>query len=452
MTATATLMIPLASIESCFDGVLPSPICTCSRAGIPNVSYLSIIHLIDDKHVGLSNQFFNKTWANIRENPYAQTIAISTETGDQYRLDLCYEGTETAGPVFHRMKTRLEAVASQTGMGHVFALRGVDVYRVLNCRPLHQVPAVEGPPRPEHLAALVKLTEGIAACRDLDSLIGTTLEAMATSFGYDNSFIMVPDESAKHLYTLASHGFALSGAGSEVAIGSGIIGIAAQQRTAIRTANTARDLLFSRAVRAAIAREGGKTTLETEIALPGLPNVQSQLIMPLVARDMLVGMLCLQSEITGRFRASDESALQIAARHLAAAMTMLERQPAAEPAPTISPARDPVSFAPRTVVQYYHSNHSVFIDGAYLIKGVGGHIFWKLVQAYVGLQRTDFTNREIRLDAGLQMPDLKDNLEARLILLRRRLLDRTNFIRITQVGRGRFRLEIERPLALEERP
>lgn len=452
MTATATLMIPLASIDSCFEGVLPSPICTCSRAGIPNVSYLSIVHRIDDKHVGLSNQFFNKTRANIQENPYAQAIVISPETGDQYRLDLCYEGTETTGPVFHRMKTRLDAVASQTGMSHVFALRGVDVYRVLNCRPLHQALVVESPPQSQHLAALARFTEGIAACRDLDSLIGTALEALAKSFGYDNSFIMVPDESATRLYTLASHGFALSGVGSEVAIGSGIIGIAAQRRTAVRTVNTARDVLFSRAVRAAVAREGGQTTLETEIALPGLPNVQSQLIMPLVARDALVGVLCVQSEVAGRFRASDESAVQIAARHLAAAMTMLGQQLAAEPAPAISPVRNPAPSAPRAVVHYYHSDHSVFIDGAYLVKGVAGHIFWKLVQAYAGSQRVDFTNREIRLDASLQMPDLKDNLEARLILLRRRLLDRTGFIRITQVGRGRFRLEVERPLALEERP
>lgn len=452
MTQASSLSVPLASIEACFDGVLPSPICSCSRAGIPNVSYLSIVHRIGDDRVGLSNQFFNKTRANIRENPFAQAIVVSPETGDQYRLDLHYEGTETEGPVFHRMKTRLDAVASQTGMSHVFALRGVDVYRVLECRPLHEAIVVESIPSSEHLPALERFTETIAACRDLDILVGTALEALAAGFGYDNSFIMVPDESATQLYTLASHGFATSGVGSEVAIGAGIIGIAAQRRTAVCTANTAHDAVYSRAVRAAVVSEGNEATLEREIALPGLPNVQSQLVMPLVARGALVGVLCLQSEATGRFRANDESIVQIAARHLAAAMTMLGQPLAAGVPATVAPVRDSAPSGPRAVIWYYRSDHSVFIDGVYLIKGVAGQVFWKLVQAYTQSQRVDFTNREIRLDTSLGMPDFKDNLEARLILLRRRLLDRSDIVRITQVGRGRFRLEVDRLLALEEYP
>jgi len=66
-----------------------------------------------------------------------QVIVVSPETAYQFRLDLHYERTDTEGPVLDRMKIRLEAVASQTGMGQVFHLRGVDIYRVLDCRPLN---------------------------------------------------------------------------------------------------------------------------------------------------------------------------------------------------------------------------------------------------------------------------------------------------------------------------
>ena len=96
----------------------------------------------------------------------------------------------------------------------------------------------------------------------------------------------------------------------------------------------------------------------------------------------------------------------------------------------------PVNTETVSIVKYYQSDDSIFIDDCYLVKGLPGRIFWKLVQTYLRDGGVDFTNREIRLDATLQLPDIKDNLETRLILLRRRLEDHCDFLRIAPTGRG----------------
>ena len=125
------------------------------------------------------------------------------------------------------------------------------------------------------------------------------------------------------------------------------------------------------------------------------------------------------------------------------------RGPLHEPAFTASRGDTRVSGA-AAVVRHYPTDDSIFIDEDYLIKGVAGAIFWKLLSDYNRDKRTEFTNRELRLDSKLGLPDITDNLEARLILLQRRLAERRAPHRIEKTGRGRFRLEVSRPFTLVE--
>jgi hypothetical protein len=101
-------------------------------------------------------------------------------------------------------------------------------------------------------------------------------------------------------------------------------------------------------------------------------------------------------------------------------------------------------------VRYYPANNSVFLGDDYLIKGVAGAIFWRLLSLYVDEQRREFSNRELRIDPALKLPELDDNLEARLILLQRRLAERSRDILLEKSGRGRLRLLLKRPVLLQE--
>lgn len=442
------LTVSLESIASCFEGMIPATICSSSKAGTPNLTYLSVVHLLDAHHVGLSYQFFNKTRTNILENPRAQVLVVSAETAEQYRLDLRYVRTETEGPPFERMKAGLDAVASQSGMTGVFKLRGLDVFEVLDCRPIRSDSHSEAAPKTDYLPELDSFTKRLSACADLDSLLITALEALSSLFGCPHSFALFPDEEGKYLYTGASRGFEPSGVGSEVLIGKGMLGVAAERHAAVRTTNMATEMILVRAIRSAIKHRGELALLEKEIPLPGLASAQSQLILPLLVRNKLQGVLCLQDQNPGRFLATDERVLQIAARHLAVAISNVKA--AVSASPKVALRRKRVLSKPLSVVKHYKSDDSIFIDDDYLIKGIPGRLLWKLLQAFVGSGRMAFTNKEIRLDAGLRLPDIKDNLETRLILLRRRLDERCEFVRLVHAGRGQLHLEVRRKLKLEE--
>ena len=103
-------------------------------------------------------------------------------------------------------------------------------------------------------------------------------------------------------------------------------------------------------------------------------------------------------------------------------------------------------------IRHYGADDSVFLGDDYLIKGVAGAIIWKLLRDYTRANRTEFTNRELRLDSAIRLPDISDNLEARLILLQRRLAERCAFLAIERTGRGRFRFCVRRPVQLQDMP
>ncbi|HRC62170.1 MAG TPA: GAF domain-containing protein [Dehalococcoidia bacterium] len=439
MTATQE-HVRLRDIPTCFEGIIPSTIATVDSDGTPNVTYLSIVHRIDDDHVALSRQFFKKTDHNTIVNPLAQVGLIEPETGRMFLLDLEYTHTESDGPLFERMRTHLDAVAAQHGMSNVFKLKGVDVCRVLGCTMAPCDFPEPVPPRTPDLETAEAFSRAVAQADDLDELLQATLQACQDLMGFTHAFVMLLDESGERLYTVASAGYSTSGAGSEVALGEGIIGLAAARRQSVRVTNMARELAYSRAVQASSSDEGSGLD---SIPLPGLPSVQSQLVTPMLAHRELVGVLVLQSERPGAFQATDEWLMGILASQVALAMEALV---GLEPSSNAAASEG----EPRPVqVKYYPDDESIFLDNEYLIRGIAGGILWRLLREYQEKRRVEFSNREIRLDQTLALPDLKDNLEARLILLRKRLDERCgSVVRIEKTGRGRFRLVVSQPLAL----
>lgn len=118
------------SIKATFEAAPGASIATCSRDGVPNVTILSKVYWVDEHHLALSFQFFNKTIRNVRENPFVNISIIDVVALQHWSIDMEYVRSETEGPIFDEMDMAIEAIASMTGMKGIFKLRAADIYRV----------------------------------------------------------------------------------------------------------------------------------------------------------------------------------------------------------------------------------------------------------------------------------------------------------------------------------
>jgi adenylate cyclase len=332
-------------------------------------------------------------------------------------------------------------------MAGVFRLLGSDIYRVEELEALPGNTVVPPAPALQPLAALRSMCEKVAACGDFGALVDTALDTLVADLQVRHAQFLVMDEGGQRLYTVGSRGYARSGIGAEIALGEGVIGVCAQARTPIRISWLTQAYRYSRAMREVVRLEGSQADLSIEIPYPGLADPHSQLGVPLLHGGRVLGVLLVESEQDLHFTYDHEDALVAFGHLVAATMRALgDTAPAVETAPAEARAAPDCPFGGQPQeplqVRYHAASHSVFCNQDYVIKGVAGAILWRLLNEYVATGRTEFTNREIRLDPAIKLPDVVDNLEARLILLRRRLDEQKQGIALDKCGRGRLRLQV----------
>jgi adenylate cyclase len=463
--------VSLESLATCFQGLLPAQLFTCSRDGFPNAAYLSHVEYVDSGHVALSFQFFNKSRRNITENPHAFVMVPDPDTGQGWSLRLKYVRSETCGPLFDRMSLRIEAIASYCGLKGIFKLRAADIYEVLAIEAVPEEVGTLGgrgkSGRGESLnpiftvKALQDLGDAIQRADSLEALVDSILAGLESSFGFKYSMILVPGEEDGVLVTIATRGYPENGAGAEVRFGEGICGVVAEARKPIRISGLMRGMLYALAMHR--AAQGGETGHLRRIPVPGLANPESQLGIPLLVRGELVAVLCLESEVPYRFHEEDKTSIELLGNYLAIAIQNMQlRERAAEVLPEVAPAPPP-SPAPAAPVPaaagggkrdvvYYGTDECILVDGEYLIRSLPAKILWRVLTVHESTGRAEFTNRELRLDKSLNLPEWKDNLESRLLLLRRRLEQKCPDIRLIPRARGRFALELSSQVVLDTRP
>ncbi|MCK5942925.1 MAG: GAF domain-containing protein [Planctomycetes bacterium] len=448
------MSVRLDSLTDCMQGIVPSVIATCSRHGEPNVTYLSHIYYLDEQHVALSCQFFNKTRQNIDENPLATIVMYEPVTMAAWRMRVEYLRSETEGPLFDRMSARIQVIASHTGMAGVFRLISADVFRVLAIEPVHGFlmpadPLLDAEPTPvaatgplSELRGLQLVSERITRATTRDGLLADVLASLDEVFGFSHAMVFLRGDDADRLELVAAGGYDRHPEVPPVAIGTGLVGTVAERGSMIRINGVAEERRYGEAIRRRVRQHHGGAAPELAAA-PGLADAQVQIGLPLIVGDNVLGVLMMESADPLRFDEWDEVYLQILANQIAAG---IERTGERRDAPAAAAADGPrFTFFP-------HDDCGV-VDGEYLVRNLPGRILWKLLCTWRDSGRTEFTNRELRLDRSLELPPIKDNLESRLILLRKRLEERCPGVRLVSTGRGRFALAFDRePIVCDEQP
>ncbi len=384
------------------------------------------------------------------------------------------------------MALRIEAIASYTGLKGIFKLLAADIYEVTSVDRIASEGAISDvtpgrrgrraePDAVFTMKALQDLSQRINAADCMERLLDSILAGIDEFFGFSHSMILLAGEEPGTLVTIASRGYPEGGAGAEARIGEGIIGVVAEARKPIRISGLLRGMLYANAMKKG-AEASGWCPPDRRIPLPGLQNPASQLGVPLLVRGELLGVLCIESETPYRFHEEDKQSIELLGSYLAIAIQNMQLQEtpdaAAEAVAKTGPAkagRHTDGLRPAPDWRRGRSRTRRGCDDrarSGVLPQRGMHPRGRRVPdsqparahpleaavAQQGRGRDEFTNRELRLDKSLNLPGFKDNLETRLLLLRRRLEQKSADIRLVPRARGRFALELGCAVQLVEKP
>jgi class 3 adenylate cyclase/putative methionine-R-sulfoxide reductase with GAF domain len=173
----------------------------------------------------------------------------------------------------------------------------------------------------DQVRIIQQISSEITSSLDLDEVLGIVLRAMDRVLGFSHSMILLKDLGEDVLRVSATRGYPDQAAGAVVPLGQGVIGVVADRRRMMRIGNIGATRRYLEGVRARMEASGeigpGQAPV---VALPGLAAAQSQLALPLIVKDRLVGVLAVESGTPNAFDELDEILLRIVGNQAATAI------------------------------------------------------------------------------------------------------------------------------------
>ena len=137
-------------------------------------------------------------------------------------------------------------------------------------------------------------------------------------FHHANILLLEPD--GKTLKVVASRGYENQATGGRVQIGTGVIGVVAQKRKMLRVNNLGQQRAYAAAQRRETMKSGLQANVGETVPVPGLANAESQIAIPLLIRDELIGVFSIESPVPRSFGEHERDLVSIVANQIASAI------------------------------------------------------------------------------------------------------------------------------------
>jgi serine/threonine protein kinase len=143
---------------------------------------------------------------------------------------------------------------------------------------------------------------------------------MGELFEAHHAIILLIEPDGQTLRVVASRGYENQAIGGRVRVGTGAVGIVAQKRKMLQLGNLGQQRAYASAQRRQMMKAGRASEVGDVVPVPGLPNAESQIAIPLLIRDELVGVFSIESPLRQAFDVHDRSLATIVANQIASAI------------------------------------------------------------------------------------------------------------------------------------
>jgi DNA-binding NtrC family response regulator len=170
------------------------------------------------------------------------------------------------------------------------------------------------------LQVLQRVAAEINATLDLKEIYDIALRTMGELFEFHHALILLLEPGGDTLRVVASRGYENQAIGGRVRVGIGAVGIVAQRRKILQLDNLGQQRAYASAQRRQMMESGRDAEIGDVVPVPGLPNAECQIAIPLLIRNELIGVFSIESPVRHAFDERARGLVTIVANQIASAI------------------------------------------------------------------------------------------------------------------------------------